>query len=206
MHSIPLAVPKNGEDMDCFAVKMSLPGSGVLAVGGLCAQGNAERITARCRMLEDFRCVEDGLVDIDRALAEALDAFADDGISVMGATLFCQRQNAVFTANGWRTGGVIGIPGVSSVDAADKLELLPSGLYLYATPGGPGFAAAAVHGDAEALVELARTGEPEPLLKELKVRAPSGYLCVFDGMGPSAAGLLAAGAGGHQFYLSLHET
>ncbi len=206
MRSIPPAAPRNGKTMDCFAVKKNLPGNNALAVGGLCEPGTAERITARCRTLEGFRCMEDDLVAIDRALAAALDDFADDGVSVMGATLFCRRQNAVFAANGWRTGGVIGVPGVSSEDAAGALEHLPNGLYLYAPPGGPGFAAATAREDAETLMGLARAGEPEPLLKALKACAPSGYLCVFDGMGPSAAGLLAVGAGKHHFYLDFHET
>jgi len=192
--------------MDCFAVKMTLPGNNTLSVGGLCESGDAERITARCRTLEGFRCMEDDLIGIDQALAAALEDFADDGVSVMGATLFCRRQNAVFAANGWRTGGVIGVPGASSEDAAGALEQLPNGLYLYAAPGGPGFAAAAGRKDAETLVGLAQAGEPEPLLKALKACAPSGYLCVFDGMGPSAAGLLAAGAGNRHLYLDFHET
>ncbi len=209
MRSIPPAVPRSGENMDrmdCFAVKVALSGDRILSVGGLCGPGNTEKIAARCRTLEAFRCIEDDVVDIDRALAAALDAFADDGVFVMGATFFCRLQNAVFTANGWRTGGVIGVPGVSSEDAAGTLEHLPNGLYLYAAPGGPGFAAAVARGDAEILMGLAQAGEPGPLLKALKACASSGYLCVFDGMGPSAAGLLAVGAGGHQFYLDLHET
>lgn len=206
MRNILPAVPRSGEAMDCFAVKMTLPGNNTLSVGGLCEPGSAERIAARCRTLEGIRCMENDLVGIDRALAAALDDFADDGVSVMGATLFCRRQNAVFAANGWRTGGVIGVPGASSEDAASTLEHLPNGLYLYAAPGGPGFAAAAARKDAETLMGLARAGEPEPLLKALKTYAPSGYLCVFDGMGPSAAGLLAVGAGKRHLCLDFHET
>lgn len=186
-----------------FAVEISLPGQGRMAVGGLCDSAARRTVQALCRALTPPCLPGQDPLGIDRALAALLDTFPSEGIYAAGASAAIPARQ---TADFWRSGGVIGLPGSSHQDAGGALEELENGLYLYAAPGGPGFAVSAPWSHAQRLAELAGRQPGRELLPALRALAPEGYLLICDGTGMGAQGLLAAGAGEEELLLPLDQS
>lgn len=188
--------------MDCFAAKIALPCGGSVVVGGLCESGRSSERTALCQSIH-LPAPSLDPVKLDRAMAQMLEGFSGNGVPVVGAAFYHRRHDTILAENGWRSGGVIGVPGSSAESAEGVLEEIEAGLYLYAAPGGPGFAAIASLANARTMADIALSGSRNALLVALHRYAPAGYLCVFDGSGAQARGLLAAGAENQQFCLTL---
>lgn len=180
-----------------FIAEVPAEEGGKIIIGGLCASDAVRTVLECCGGMKPLRLPDGDISVIDQALAALLDTLDRADVLVAGASAVVPRLAERLAASPWRTGGVIGVPGSPPEAAGEALELLDSGLYLFAAPGGPGFAAAASAGDARRLAALAKTGaSASALLAALRSLAPEGYLLVCDGMGSGTQGLLAAGAAG----------
>ena len=187
--------------MDCFAAKVCLRDQTKLLIGGLCISGAVPELLRRCRKLEDGTLPVNTVVGIDRAIAQMLDTLQMEGVFAAGAAGSSPEASARFAKAGWRTGGVIGIPGTPPESADDQMERTKDGLYLFSRAGGPGFAAAVSEKQAIYLSKISLTVPPHEFCREIQILAADGYLAVFDGIGYQAKCILAVGAGQQRFWL-----
>ena len=114
--------------MDCFAAKVCLRDQTKILIGGLCISGVVPELLRRCRKLEDGTLPVDTVVGIDRAMAQMLDTLQMEGVFAAGAAASSPEASARFAKAGWRTGGVIGIPGTPPESADDQMERTKDGL------------------------------------------------------------------------------
>ena len=187
--------------MDCFAAKVCLRDQTKILIGGLCISGVVPELLRRCRKLEDGTLPVNTAVGIDRAMAQMLDTLQMEGVFAAGAAASSPEASARFAKAGWRTGGVIGIPGTPPESADDQMERTKDGLYLFSRAGGPGFAAAVSEKQAIYLSEISLTVPPHEFCREIQILAADGYLAVFDGIGYQAKCILVVGAGQQRFWL-----
>ena len=91
-----------------FAVEISLPGQGRMAVGGLCDSAARRTVQALCRALTPPCLPSQDPLGIDRALAALMDTFPSEGIYAAGASSLACREAPTRTPavrwKNWRTG------------------------------------------------------------------------------------------------------
>lgn len=188
--------------VECFAKKLFLKDGAQILLGGLCAPEAVFDVEKCYKRMEAHRLPIGGIVEIDRTVAEIINEINCAGVYVVGASAALSPAPRHFAENGWRTGGIIGVPGTPSESADSVLEKIADDMYLYSAPGGPGFAAVTSFENALNLSQTAATDSPFAFLDKLQLLAPEGYLCIFDGIGYQANGILAAGTRERRFILS----
>ena len=188
----------------CFARRLRTPQGYLLGVGGLCLAGSEAACQEAMGALAELKLADQGIYEVDYALARAIQAHAPLELHIAGATL----ATGADLPDGVRTGGVLGSPREEIASAEEALEPLPEGLFQCAIPGGPGIVAQAPkEAVTQALEGLRQLGSPScrGVLGILEQASIPTALVVFDGTGSGAHGCLLALAEGQAAWVDLEQ-
>jgi hypothetical protein len=179
--------------------------------GGLCFPGSAETCRKSLAGLAELDFSDEVFLTdqaaADSVVAGAVKACWSRGLLAVGVTVRIPGLS-------WRTGGVLGSPLMAVCPAESLLEDIGHGLWLYTAPGGPGLVgdgekkgiAGLVSDPGAGLFHVAynRAGM-RGLYACLLEAGPKNFLCLSDGSGPGAEGVLCGRAENRCFFQSLQS-
>lgn len=184
-------------EYDIFGAALRTRSGARLALAGLCLKDRAEECSALMDSLRALDFPSSGPTEIDLALASALSGLYAGRAVAVGACVYIEG----ISDSVYRTGGVLGRPEDSAEDADSDLDRLDDGMWMFTSPGGPGWIAFASRDAAERLAAETVSGSGAYTIRvnntfrELMRVSPEAYLFISDGTGYDSFGICAAKLG-----------
>ena len=171
--------------------------------GSLCSPGSGDLCRKYLEKLEklDFsaKAFHSDPAAVDRLQAAAVQQCCGREVLAAGATLRIPGL-------AWRTGGVLGSPAMAVRPAGSLPEDIGHGLWLYASPGGPGLVCRRKEREISWLIAacgLSLSGGMRRLYGKLLEKGLRTFLGISDGSGPGAEGVIFGAAGKRHFFENL---